>query len=106
MPGAISSRPSLYDNAPLVVREAAAFKTPAVLIKGCTAAEVIKDGENGYLCENDREAFAQRIVQALGDDEKHRKIAENAQRTLCRTWKDVVSEVKDRYLKILDRWER
>jgi glycosyltransferase involved in cell wall biosynthesis len=98
--------PSLYDNAPLVVREAAAFKTPAVLIKGCTAAEVIKDGENGYLSENDGEAFAQRIVQALGDQDKHRQIAESAQKTLCRTWKDVVSEVKDRYLKILDRWER
>ncbi|MDD3663263.1 MAG: glycosyltransferase [Spirochaetia bacterium] len=98
--------PSLYDNAPLVVREAAAFKTPSVLIKGATAAEVIKDGINGYLSENDREGFAQRIVQALSAEEEYEKIAETAQSTLCRTWEDVVSEVKGRYLKILERWER
>jgi len=98
--------PSLYDNAPLVVREAAAFKTPSVLIKGATAAEVIKDGSNGYLSENDKDGFAHRIVQALSNQEEYGKIAEAAQNTLCRTWEDVVLEVKSRYLKILERWER
>ncbi|MEW6547890.1 MAG: glycosyltransferase [Spirochaetota bacterium] len=98
--------PSLYDNAPLVVREAAAYKSPAVLIKGATAAEVIRDGDNGYLSENNLEAFAARVVQALGDSETHGNVARNAQKTLCRTWEDVVMEVKERYIKILDRWER
>ena len=97
--------PSLYDNAPLVVREAAAFKTPAVLIKGATAAEVIHDGQNGYLSENREEAFAAKVVEALGDEAAHARIAENAQKTLCRTWEDVVAEVKDRYIQILSRWE-
>lgn len=97
--------PSLYDNAPLVVREAAANKTPGVLIRGATAAEVIRDGENGYLSENSLEAFSATVVKALGDGESREAIAERAQKTLCRTWEDVVGEVRERYLKILSRWE-
>lgn len=96
--------PSLYDNAPLVVREAAAMKTPAVLLKGATAAEVIRDGENGYLAENSQEAFSARVIGALVDSETRQTIAENAQKTLCRTWEDVVGEVKGKYLSILSRW--
>jgi len=97
--------PSLYDNAPLVVREAAAFKTPAVLIRGATAAEVIHDGQNGYLSENREEAFAAKVVAALSDEATNAAVAEAAQKTLCRTWEDVVTEVKERYIKILSRWE-
>lgn len=36
--------PSMYDNAPLVLREAAAMHTPAILLNGATASEVIVDG--------------------------------------------------------------
>jgi glycosyltransferase involved in cell wall biosynthesis len=97
--------PSLYDTASLVVREAAALKTPSVLIQGANAAEAIKDGVNGYLSENDIEGFAHRVVQALSNQGEREKIAEMAQNSLCRTWEDVVLEVKDRYLKILERWE-
>lgn len=98
--------PSLYDNAPLVVREAAAFKTPGVLIAGATAAEVIRDGENGFLSENRNEAYSARVIQALSDRSALAMVAEGAQKTLCRTWEDVLHEVKDRYLKILERWAR
>lgn len=98
--------PSLYDNAPLVVREAAAMGTPAVLLKGATAAEVIRDGENGYLAENSQEAFSVRVIEALTDSETRQTISGNAQKTLCRTWEDVVGEVKAKYLSILSRWAR
>ncbi|MDP3178170.1 MAG: glycosyltransferase, partial [Spirochaetaceae bacterium] len=59
--------PSLFDNAPLVVREAAAFGTPSVLLRGSTAAEVVRDAENGFLAEAGEEAFAERVIQVLGD---------------------------------------
>ncbi len=98
--------PSLYDNAPLVLREAAAMKTPAVLIKGSTAAEVIQNGENGFLCQADKEDFAQTIVRALSDKEALARIGANAQRTLCRTWESIIDEVAKRYCSILERWER
>lgn len=98
--------PSLYDNAPLVVREAAAFKTPAVLIRGATAAEVIHDGDNGYLSENNREAFIAKVVEALLDESTRALIGDNAQKTLCRTWENVLHEVKDKYQAILAGWAR
>ena len=96
--------PSFYDTWSLVVREAAAFKTPAVFIKGATAAEVIHDNVNGYVSENSQEAFAAKVVEALGNATLYAKIAERAQMTLCRTWEDVLGEVKERYLAILSRW--
>jgi glycosyltransferase involved in cell wall biosynthesis len=96
--------PSLWDNAPLVVREAAAFGTPSVLLRDSTAAEVIRDGANGFLADYEVEAFAARVVQALRDPARLRLVGAEARRSLCRTWEDVVREVKDRYLSILDRW--
>jgi glycosyltransferase involved in cell wall biosynthesis len=96
--------PSLYDNAPLVVREAAAFKTPAVLLRGSTAAEVIRDSENGFLADCHVDDFAARIIAILGDPHALERAGEGAQRTLCRTWEDVVREVRERYLQILAQW--
>ncbi|MDA8425450.1 MAG: glycosyltransferase [Treponema sp.] len=96
--------PSLYDNAPLVVREAAAFRTPAVLLRGSTAAEVIRDGENGFLAEGHADDFAARIIAILGDPRALERSGIGAQRTLCRTWEDVVREVGERYQRILSQW--
>ncbi len=96
--------PSLYDNAPLVIRESAALRTPAVLIRGATAAEVIRDGENGFLAENDPEAFACRVIEVMKDDELLKRAGREAQLTLCRSWESVVREIRDRYLSILSTW--
>jgi glycosyltransferase involved in cell wall biosynthesis len=98
--------PSLYDNAPLVVREAAAFQTPSVLISGSTAADVIRDGENGFLAEGTPEAFSAKIIGVMKDEKLLEKASVGAQTTLCRTWEDVVREVGERYLAILSRWAR
>jgi glycosyltransferase involved in cell wall biosynthesis len=56
--------PSLYDNAPLVLREAAAMRTPAVLIHGSTA-EVIEDKDNGFLCSENTATSHDRRKGAL-----------------------------------------
>ena len=98
--------PSLYDTSGLVVREAAAMKTPSVLIRGADAAEFIKDQENGFLCPEDKVAFAQTIVRALSNKDSLKKIADQAQKTLCRTWEDIAEEVAQRYRSILERWAR
>lgn len=54
--------PSLYDNAPLVVREAAAMHTPAVMASGATASTILSDGENGFLVDNDPAKMAEPFV--------------------------------------------
>lgn len=95
--------PSLYDNAPLVVREAAIMHTPSLLIKGSTAAEVIKDGINGYLSDNDINSFYEKICEIYCKPAELKRIGANAAQTLCRPWKNIVEEVKDRYVHLILR---
>ena len=98
--------PSLYDNAPLVVREAAALHTPAVMVEGSTAAEILRDGENGYLVPNELDAFAARLRQLYRDREQVRRVGLTASRTIVRSWEDVVGEVLDRYDALIARKTR
>lgn len=97
--------PSFYDNAPLVVREAAAMGTPAVLLAGSTASEVVNDGKNGFLVDNSPKAFADLIESLSSDRERMKAVAMGACSTLVRSWEDVVGEVIDRY-DILTRQHR
>lgn len=93
--------PSFYDNAPLVVREAAAVMTPTVLPEGATAAEMIRDGVNGFLTERSPEAYS-RVIAAVGRDEILRA-GLGARQSLCRSWRDVMNEVIDLYDEIIRR---
>lgn len=89
--------PSFYDNAPLVVREAAAMSTPSVLLKGSTASEVVIDGKNGFLVDKSPKEYGE-LIRHLDKhrDELHR-VASGARDTLVRSWENVVEEVSDRY---------
>ena len=98
--------PSMYDNAPLVVREAAALHTPAVMVEGSTAATILRDGENGYLVPNDLEAFAARLRDLYRDKAAVRRAGLAASRTIVRSWEDVVGEVLDRYDALIARKTR
>ncbi|MBO5297330.1 MAG: glycosyltransferase [Candidatus Homeothermus sp.] len=98
--------PSRYDNAPLVVREAAMMGTPAVLIAGSTASEVIKDGFNGFLVEESPESYASRIRSLYNDRSAIKEAAEGASKTLTRSWREVMEEVVGRYEEIIERYGR
>lgn len=93
--------PSFYDNAPLVVREAAAMGTPTVLLEGSTASEVISDGKNGFLVRKSPDDFANLISRLDADRDAMRIVAEGARNTLVRSWENVVEEVIDRYKVII-----
>ncbi len=95
--------PSQYDNAPLVLREAAALQTPALLLKNSTAAEVISDGFNGFLAENSSDAYAKKMAEICANHSLQREVGIRASQTLCRSWENVVDEVIDRYLALINR---
>lgn len=95
--------PSLYDNAPLVVREAAALHTPAVMIEGSTAATILKDGENGFLVKDSLDDFEARLRALYADRPQVRRVGAAASRSIVRSWEDVVGEVLDRYNHIIAR---
>jgi glycosyltransferase involved in cell wall biosynthesis len=93
--------PSLYDNAPLVVREAAALQTPSVLLEGATAAEIIIHGSNGFLTENTAEAFAGCIAEIIARPGALQAAGLHASQTIARPWENIIGEALDRYRKLL-----
>lgn len=89
--------PSLYDNAPLVVREAAALNTPAVMVNGSTAATILSDNENGFLIDNDLDCFENKLRELIADPARVHRVGVQASKSIVRSWEDVVDEVLDRY---------
>ncbi len=89
--------PSLYDNAPLVVREAASVGTPSLLVNGSSAAEVIRHGMNGLLAMNTTMDMVEQITWALDHPEELRKIGEAARGTIPKPWGDIVVQALGRY---------
>lgn len=87
--------PSLYDNAPMVLREAAAVATPALLVKGSTAAENLRDGENALIAEDSSpETIAERIMTGLPYLEK---IGAGARMTIPMPWPQIMQKVEREY---------
>ena len=93
--------PSLYDAAPMVVREAAVMGTPSVMVRGSTAAEIIRDGENGYLCENDPKDLAKVITGILKDRETRDRVGQAARETIPVPWSKVLETAAERYERLV-----
>ena len=93
--------PSLYDAAPMVVREAAVMGTPSVMVRGSTAAEVIRDGVNGYLCKDDAADLARVIDRAIGDPEALARVGEQARETIPVPWEKILIRVVERYERLI-----
>lgn len=93
--------PSLYDNAPMVVREAAVMGTPSVMVRGSSAAEIVHHGENGFLCENSAEDLSQVIRQAMDNPETTRKIGLRAQETIPVPWEKIIEQAVARYERLI-----
>ncbi|NLI72174.1 MAG: glycosyltransferase family 4 protein [Bacteroidales bacterium] len=95
--------PSIYDNAPLVVREAAALHTPSVVTAGSSTSEIITDNVNGFLTENSPEALAEKIRSISENKEIISIVGENASKTIARSWESIAEEVLDRYNHLIAR---
>ena len=94
--------PSLYDTSGLVVREAAAMGTPSVVVRGSSAAEGIRNGENGFLCENDPADLARVIGEALEDRAALDAVGRAARETIPIPWHVLIDGVLERYAEIVD----
>lgn len=92
--------PSPYDNAPMVVREAAAAGTPSILLKGSCSAEGITHGYNGFLCENTPKSIADCIVDALPNA---KQVGEKARETIPMPWSSVMQSAFSRYRELVEK---
>ena len=89
--------PSAYEGFGLALTEAMSAGLPAVGCKSCPAVnELIKDGENGFLCENGVDAFAQALEKLMSDEELREKMGKAAK-------EDMKQYAPD---KIWDMWEK
>ncbi len=95
--------PSLYDNASLVIREAAAAGTPSIVIKGSCIASNITDNENGFLCEDSPESIAACMERALPE---LKRVGENARNTLPVPWSDITDMAMARYIELIEKSKR
>ncbi len=93
--------PSLYDNAPMVLREAAAAGTPAVVVRGSSSAEVVHDGVNGYHCANDPADLRRVIDAALADPAALAAVGAKAKETIPVPWDRLIDQVLDRYAELV-----
>ncbi len=96
--------PSLYDSWGLVKVEAAAFATPTICIEGSNASCGIEDGVNGFTCEDDLYAYADKVQQIIKDKNKLAEIGKEAQNTLYMTWRDASLALLDTYKDVIEEY--
>lgn len=89
--------PSLYDNAPMVVREAAGVGTPSVLVRQSSASEAIEDGVNGFLCDDNSEDLARILQEIFNKPEETVAIGAKAKETIPISWETILEKTVERY---------
>lgn len=92
--------PSVYDNAPLVVREAAQVGTPSLVVSGSCAAEGMEDGKNGFLCDGSAADIAECIKKALPMAEQ---VGQEARRSIPITWELIGGHIEKRYQDLIEK---
>lgn len=98
--------PSLYDNAPMVVREAANAATASVVVKGSSSAEIIDDGINGFYCQDDAHSIYEVIKKALDNLDETRSIGLQAKESIPVAWDEIMKSVIDRYQYLIDKYKK
>jgi glycosyltransferase involved in cell wall biosynthesis len=96
--------PSTYDTSGLVVKEAAACNTPALLIRGSCAAEGVEDGFSGFLCEDNLISCTEVLINALSNPTRLAAIGKNAGIYVYLSWEDSIKKAYSRYEEIVKLW--
>jgi glycosyltransferase involved in cell wall biosynthesis len=85
--------PSRLDADPLVVREAAAHRVPALMLEGSIMAAGIVNGVNGFTAPADPSGFADALSAALADGRRREKVGEAARRDLAVPGEEVARDL-------------
>ena len=94
--------PSVFDNAPLVLREAAVLGVPTLATEGSNAAGAIRKDFSGYTAEATPEAMAAEIRRIFRETDV-RQTGRNAQETIPLSWEKLIPRVLDRYREVIGR---
>lgn len=97
--------PSLYDNSPLVLREASVMRIPSLLCLGSNASEVIRPDSNGFLEVPDAEKMASKIKDLFAHPDLMKEAGLNASRTIPVTWDEIIDRVLEEYASIIEKYK-
>lgn len=96
--------PSTFDTNGLVVREAAASATPAIVVANSCASEGITDCETGFLCLESSRSVA-RVIDRIADNKDllHR-VGQNARNNIYISWDESIANAYNRYQTVIDNF--
>lgn len=94
--------PSVFDNAPLVLREAAVLGVPTLAAEGSNAAAPIRKNVNGYTAAATPEAMSSEILRIFTQEDPA-EAGRNARETIPVPWERVAGMAQERYREIILR---
>ena len=97
--------PSVFDNAPLVLREAAVLGVPTLAVEGSNAAAAIRKNFSGFTAAAEPEAMCAEILRIFAEEDV-RQIGRNARETIPVSWEKLTPLVLDRYRTVIDQYQR
>jgi len=93
--------PSMYDASSIVQIEASSQKTPVLFLKHSATSSMIEDNVNGFLSDYDVDSYAKKIIEICENKALHDSVAENAYKTVYKTWNETVDEAYELYQQII-----
>ena len=97
--------PSVFDNAPLVLREAAVLAVPTLAVEGSNAAAAIRKDVSGFTAAATPEAMRDEILRIF-EAGNIRDVGRNAQAMIPVSWEKLIPMVLDRYQYVIERYGR
>jgi glycosyltransferase involved in cell wall biosynthesis/uncharacterized membrane protein YbhN (UPF0104 family) len=97
--------PSKYDNDPLVIKEAAAYQLPSLVLANTSIAQLLNNEVNGFIQKGDSQSFSARIIAILFDSKKLKAVGEEAKKTLVVSWSDTLKDLQDYYQEVLSDYD-
>lgn len=96
--------PSVYDTDGIVKIECACYSVPTLCIEDTGVAANMINDVNGFICENDKMAFVEKLDYLIKNVDFVKKVGENAKRDIYLTWEDVCERLKKIYDKYLNSY--
>lgn len=96
--------PSVFDNAPLVLREAAVLAVPALVTAGSNAAGAVQKNVNGFTAAGSPRDMRDEITRIFAHEDVS-QIGRNARATIPIPWEELIPRVLEQYRRVMDQYK-